>query len=442
MATHLISNALNGDLLPLIDRADGVWLWDESGKRYLDGSSGAVVTLIGHRHPKVIEALTAQASRVTFTHRGAFSSAALESLATALCDLTGFSGAWFVNSGSEATEAAMQLALQYHAERGQPERQWFLSHRHGYHGNTLGGLSLSGHARRRSVRELAYVFNTLPTPYAYRDAPTLDDARYTARLLRDARLEFENRPGTLAGVVIEPVGGATLGTTVPPAGYLEGLQALCQEFGALLILDEVMTGIGRTGSPMAADHWGVRPDIAAVGKGLGAGYFPIAATLVAQHVVEAIKNGSGVIPGGHTYAGNPLAAAVGLAVLEVIEDEQIIGRGQAASTLLEKGLRDLAERHALVGDVRGIGMLWSLELVDDRVSKSVNGPTGNLSRAVFVAAMDANLVCYPTTGGVNDAITIAPPLTISADEIDFLISSLDNALTTVSLDRVAEEVPA
>lgn len=435
MPSHLMTNVLGGPPLPVIDRADGVWLWDVEGKRYLDGSSGAVVTLIGHRHPRVIEAMTRQLDQVTFTHRGAFGSNALEELARRLCTLTGLAGAWFVNSGSEATEAAMQIALQYHAERGQPERQWFLSHRYGYHGNTLGGLSLSGHVRRETVRDLAHVFNTLPTPYAYRDAPDLPDAEYTARLLHDAREQFVGNPGTLAGVLIEPVGGATLGATVPPDGYLSGLRDLCHEFGGLFILDEVMTGLGRTGPALASDHWGVSPDIAAVGKGLGAGYFPIAASLVSEPVLDTLRSGSGLIRGGHTYAGNPLAAAAGCAVLDVIEEEDVFARGRAASVPLERGLRRLAGRHDLVGDLRGLGMLWSLELVDDPVTKTVAGPQGGLSRAVFQSAMDAGLVCYPSSGGINDAILIAPPLTITPDQIDQLVSSLDQALTRTAAVR-------
>jgi len=435
MPTQLITSTLTDSTLPLIDRADGVWLWDTEGNRYLDGSSGAVVTLIGHRHPHVLAAMAAQLDRVTFTHRGAFDSAALEELATRLCALTGFAGAWFVNSGSEATEAAMQFALHYHGANGQPQRQWFLSHRLGYHGNTLGGLSLSGHVRRHAVRDLAHVFNTLSTPYAYRDAGSLSEDEYAQRLLAEARAQFELHREDLAGVVVEPVGGATLGTTVPPRGYLRGLQELCREYGGLFITDEVMTGLGRTGRPLAADHWGVTPDLVAVGKGLGAGYFPIAATLASTHVLSTIRDAGGTVSGGHTYAGNPLAAATGLAVLEVIEDEDVIGRGRRASEVLEQGLRRLAARHAVVGDVRGLGMMWSLELVDGPGARAFSGPQGQLSRELFAAAMDEGLVCYPTTGGVNDAVTIAPPLTITDEEIEMLVNSLDRALTRTALAR-------
>ncbi|WP_175417219.1 aspartate aminotransferase family protein [Arthrobacter sp. 24S4-2] len=415
----------------MIDRAKGVWLIDTEGKEYLDGCSGAVVTSIGHGNPDVLAAINEQAVKVTFTHRGAFATEASEKLAAKIAQMTGYPGVWLVGSGSEAVEAAIQFALQYFREIGQPERQHFLSHRHGYHGNTLGALSLSGHARRTVLGGLAYDFPTLRTPYQYRDGEGLSEANYCQVLLTEARTHLENHSGHLAGVVIEAVGGATLGATPVPDGYLQGMRELCDEFGVLLIVDEVMTCVGRTGAMMAVDHWNVKPDLIAMGKGMAAGYAPIAAVLVGERVLAAIENGTGRILGGHTYAGNPLSCATALAVLDVFTKDQVLAHGQRMAKELEEGLDRLATRHTLVGDARGLGMLRALEFVQDRTKKSVALPQGTISSRVFSACLEQGLVVYPSTGGFNESILVAPPLTISSEEITDLLSKLDTALAAV-----------
>jgi adenosylmethionine-8-amino-7-oxononanoate aminotransferase len=418
----LIQNQF-GARLPHIATAEGVWLVDTTGRRYLDGSSGAVVASIGHGHPDVLAAIREQAGRATYVHRGFFTDRALEQLADRLTAWTGYAGAWFVTSGSEAVEAALQFALQYHRERGQAQRREFLSLTRGYHGNTLGGLSLSGHARRAVVGALAWPFATLPVPYRPPDAPPLAESEFTAQLLAGAAQEIKRRADRLAGVVLEPVGGATLGATVPPAGYLAGLRALCDEHDVLLITDEVMCGLGRTGAPLAAQHWGVSADIVAVGKGLGAGYTPIAATLVGQRVLAAIAGGTGLIHGGHTYAGNPLSAATALAVLTVVASEPVQAKGRRAAARLRPRLDELAARHEVIVDVRGQGLLLGLELQPD-------GPVPGLrALALRDAAMAAGLLVYPATGGFLDAVLVAPPLTSSDDEIDELVRRLDRALS-------------
>jgi adenosylmethionine-8-amino-7-oxononanoate aminotransferase len=418
----LIQNQF-GARLPHIATADGVWLVDTTGRRYLDGSSGAVVASIGHGHPDVLAAIREQVGRATYVHRGFFTHRALEQLADRLTGWTGYAGAWFVTSGSEAVEAALQFALQYHRERGQAQRQEFLSLTRGYHGNTLGGLSLSGHARRAVVGALAWPFATLPVPYRPPDAPPLPPARFTEQLLAGARREIERRADRLAGVVVEPVGGATLGATVPPDGYLAGLRALCDEHDVLLITDEVMCGLGRTGAPLAAQHWGVTADIVAVGKGLGAGYTPIAAALVGERVLAAIAGGTGAIHGGHTYAGNPLSAAAALAVLTVVASEPVQASGRRAAARLRPRLDQLAARHEVIVDVRGKGLLLGLELQPSRPVPGLR------ALALRDAAMAAGLLVYPATGGFLDAVLVAPPLTSTDDEIDELVSRLDEALS-------------
>lgn len=415
---------------PTVAWAQGVWLFDENGCRYLDGSSGAVVTAIGHAHPHVLAAMRAQAEAVTFAHRGAFTSRAAENLADRLCDLCGYDGAWLVNSGSEAVEAAMQFALQYHRERGDPARRLFLSHDRSYHGNTLGGLSLSGHARRAVATGLVHDFAVLPTP-----ASSADTADSAAVLLAAARSHFQAAGGALAGVFVEPVGGATLGATALPTAYLRGLQELCTEFGALFMTDEVMSGLGRTGTVLALDEAGIRADIAVIGKGLGAGYTPIAATLLSDRVVRAVRDGSGRVLGGHTYAANPLSAAVGSAVLDVMEAEDVLGNVQRVGPVLRAGLVDLARRHELVADVRGRGFLHGVELhPDDR-------PTGATAQLVVAAAMAQGIVVYRTTGGFNDAFLVAPPLISSRDDIAFLLRGLDAALSETGPGLTRSGVP-
>jgi adenosylmethionine-8-amino-7-oxononanoate aminotransferase len=426
MRSKLIQNSFDAEPIQ-VEHAEGIWLYDSAGKRYIDGTAGAVVMNIGHGRPEVVEAIARQAGKVAFTHRAIFGSAATEQLAERLGDMTGYAGVWFVNSGSEAVEATMQFALQYFRETGRPERCWFLSHSSGYHGNTLGALSLSGHGRRSAANGLALNFPVLPTPHGAEDDPHAEDGTRTERLLAAARKQFEAYADNLAAIVVEPVGGATLGATVPPEGYLAGLKALCDEFGALMIVDEVMTGMGRTGHVLAVDHWGVRPDLVALGKGLGAGYTPIAAALVNAKVLDAIASGSRRVLGGHTYGANPLSIATTTAVLDVMESDDLIAAVPLKATLLHEGLKALAEAHPFVSDVRGLGMLQAMEFTP----APAGHPGRSISQDVLRAAMDHGLALFPTSGGYNDAVVVAPPLTITPDEITVLVKALGSALTAV-----------
>lgn len=421
MTRPLIQNVLAAQP-PEVVRAEGVWLWDAEGNRYLDGCSGAVVSAIGHSHPHVVRAIAAQAARVTYAHRGAFTNAAAEEVAARLCELTGFAGAWLVGSGSEAVEAAMQFALQYHRERGESERTVFLSARKGYHGNTLGALSASGHARRAAVSGIALEIPALPTGDALRDQGDRTEEEYAQAMLDEARAVIAAQGDRLAAVLIEPVGGATLGASTHPAGYLAGLTELCREAGALFIADEVLSGMGRTGTVLACEQESVAPDIVAMGKGLGSGYAPVAATLVSQKVLTAIAEGTGVVLGGHTYAGNPLTAATALAVLEVLAEENVIERGREAAVMLRDALEALAREHPLILEVRGRGMLLALELDAEGRAQ------GDAVREFASICMKQGLILYPATGGFVDAVIVSPPLTITSVEIAQLVQMLGSAL--------------
>lgn len=428
MTGHLLHNDMHA-APPYAVSGHGVWITDSEGKQYLDGCSGAIVSAIGHGHPRAVEAIREQAGAITFAHRAAFTTHALVELADRLCAFTGYDAAWFVGSGSEATEAAIQFAVQFHREQGEPGRTWFLSFRRGYHGNTLGGLSLSGNARRGAVATLVHDFPSLPEPYAYREQGSRTEEQWTRDMLTESRALFEQYGDRLAGIVLEPVGGATMGATVPPIAYLQGLRALCDEYGVLFIADEVMTGMGRCGTPMAAEHFGIEPDIGVMGKGLGAGYTPIAATLLSARVRDALLAGTARILGGHTYAGNPLSAATALAVLDVIESEGVIDNGVQMGERLAAGLAELEASSEIVGDARGLGMLRAIELVTDKSSRALPQPQGSMAQKLSVAAKDQGLVVYPTTGGVNDAVVIAPPLTITAGEVEVLLEKLSAALS-------------
>ena len=334
MSSHLIRNDLLGPPLPYISSAQGSWLIGESGERYLDAASGAVVTSIGHAHPRVVEAIANQAAQVTFTHRGAFGGRNLDALAERLCSFTGYDGAWFVNSGSEAMEAAIQFALQYHAERGHPERTWFLSPASA----TTATRWAASHCRVTPGATSPRAWSTTSTlclrrtpfvtPAAARAGVHRRTPRRSTRRVRAARGQAGRRRHRASRR--SDSGGDHASGRFParPA-------PLCDEFGALLIVDEVMTGLGRVGAPMAGELFGIRADIAAVGKGLGAGYVPIAAVLLRHHVITALEEGSARILGGHTYAGSPLAAAAALAVLSVLEDEKVLERARDASARLE-----------------------------------------------------------------------------------------------------------
>lgn len=418
-SSALVQNDMRAEL-PLIERAEGVWLYDTVGSEYLDGCSGAVTVNLGHSHPRILEAIRTQSEQVAFVHRGAFASRGMHRLAQRLSEATGFAGVWFVNSGSEAVEASLQLALQYHLERGRA-RSTFLSHNRSYHGNTLGALSLSGHARREVLGGLALDFNVLPDPYSGENA---------THLLSQVRVSLESHRGEVAGIVVEPLSGATLGCNPLPDGYLQGLRDLANEFDTLLIADEVMTGLGRTGAVLACDHWGVKPDLVALGKGLGAGYTPIAATLLSGKVLEVLAAGSGTIRGGHTYGGNPLSVAVADAVLEVTLQEDLVEASARQGEVLRRELERLAKDHPLIADVRGKGLMQGIDLIARGPGAGVVGGV-RLGERLRRAALRRGLLIYPTTGGFNDACIIAPPLNITIEEMAELVSRLEAALIDV-----------
>jgi len=430
-----------GGRKPVLDQARGIYMWDQDGRRYLDGSSGAMVCNLGHGNAHVLSAMRRQMERATFGYRTQFETEASEGLATKLAGLCpdGLNRVFFVSGGSEAVETAMKLARQYALALGQTERWKVISRMPSYHGCTLGALAVTGYDPLTTpfspmTREMPKV----PAPRAYLDGLDPDDAatgqHYANQL--DATISREG-PGSVLAFMLEPIGGASTGALVPPKGYMEAVQAVCRTHGVLMIMDEVMTGAARTGRFLGGDHWGVKPDIIAMSKGLGAGYAPLGAVIARDKLVEPVAK-SGGFAHGFTSAGNPLSCAAGLAVLDEIERLDLAGNAARMGALLQQRLVGLMDRHPLIGDVRGLGLLQAFEFMSDRTSKAPL-PAGLRAFERFVEiAYDLGLIVYSrrTRQGIEgDHILIAPPLIITEPQLDEIEAMLDEALT-----RFAQEI--
>jgi adenosylmethionine-8-amino-7-oxononanoate aminotransferase len=417
--SHLVKPQLGADL-PAIDRGAGSYVWDTTGRRYLDGSSGAVVASLGHAHPEVVEAIAEQASRITYAVRAQFTNEPAERLAAQLASLApgDLDQVVLVSSGSEAVETALRLALQHWSELGRPRKRIAISRHGSYHGATLGALSLSGHPdRRRHLEPILQPWPAVPQPNRYRctasdRCPPCDLRCADAFESAIAAAGADN----VAAVVVEPIVGATGGAIVPAPGYYQRVREICDRADVLLIADEVLTGAGRCGHLLAMEHWQTVPDLVALGKGIGAGYAPLAAVLARPRVTDAIANGSGLIPTGHTYSANPLAAAVGAAVLHISLRDRLFERARLAGPQLGVELRDLLESHPLAGDVRGLGMLWAIEVVEDREARRPYPRAAGITERLLAACRQNGLLLYPASDGFNDALLVAPPLnTLDAD---------------------------
>jgi adenosylmethionine-8-amino-7-oxononanoate aminotransferase len=429
---------------PVAVAGEGIALIDQDGRRYLDASGGAAVSCLGHGHPRVVAALKAQAARLAYAHTSFFTSEPAERLADRLIEgaPAGIDQVYFVSGGSEAVEAALKLARQYFVEIGQPERRRFIARRQSYHGNTLGALAVGGNAWRRQQFEplLAEVAHVSPC-YPYRwQAAGESDADYVLRLAAELEATVQRLgPESVIGFIAEPVVGATLGAVPALPGYFEAVRAVCDRHGMLLILDEVMCGMGRTGTMFACEQDAVRPDLVTIAKGLGAGYQPIGATLVAGRIFEAIRDGSGFFQHGHTYMGHPLACAAALAVQETIAEEQLLGRVRLQGERLRALLAERFGAHPHVGEVRGRGLLQGLEFVADRASKQPFAPQHRLHARIKSAAMARGLLCYPMGGTLDgragDHLLLAPPFIVSDGELEEIVLRLGAAIDA-ALDQV------
>ncbi|MET4295616.1 adenosylmethionine-8-amino-7-oxononanoate aminotransferase [Bradyrhizobium sp. LB8.2] len=420
---------------------EGVYLLAEDGRRVIDASGGAAVSCLGHQHPRVIAAIAKQASTLAYAHTAFFSSEPAEALAELLVghEPGGLAYAYFVSGGSEAIEASIKLARQYFIERGEPQRQHFIARRQSYHGNTLGALAAGGNAWRRAPYAplLSDAFSHVTPAFAYHEKHDGEsDAQFVARLAAELEAEFQRLgPETVAAFLAEPVVGATAGAVTAPDGYFKAVREICNRHGALLILDEVMSGMGRTGTTHAWEQEGVAPDIQAIAKGLGGGYQPIGAMLASGKIIDTIRAGSGAFQHGHTYLAHPLACAAALEVQNVIREDGLLERVKERGKQLEQRLTERFGNHRHVGDIRGRGLFWAIELVADRAGRSSFDPALKLNQKIKAEAFANMLGCYPGGGTVDgvrgDHVLLAPPYITSADEIDLIVDKLGTAVDHV-----------
>jgi adenosylmethionine-8-amino-7-oxononanoate aminotransferase len=428
--SHLVHRSLRADP-PLAVRGEGIWLHEANGHRVMDGSGGAAVACLGHGHPHVLGAMRAQMERLTYAHTALYSCESAERLADMLVGHApgGLTHAYFVSSGSEGMEAALKMARQFHVERGEPQRRHVIARRQSYHGNTLGALAAGGNMMRRALYEpvLAPAFHHVSPCYAYRDrADHESEADYVERLADELEAEFQRLgPDTVIAFCAETVVGATLGCVTALPGYFEKVRAICDRHGALLILDEVMSGMGRCGTLHAWEQEGIGPDIQVIAKGLGGGYQPIGGILIHGRVIAAIRDGSGAFMHGHTYQAHPMACAAAVAVQEVIADENLLDNVRTMGARLEQGLTERLGNHAHVGDIRGRGLFWAVELVEDRATKRPFDPARRMNERVKQEAHARGLACYPMGGTLDgrrgDHVILSPPYNVTTGELEMIL---------------------
>ncbi len=432
---------------PMIAGGEGVFLFDSDGKTYLDASGGAAVSCLGHGSQRVIESIKAQLDSIAFAHSGFFSNEPAERLGDFLSKRSPWESArvMFVSGGSEAIEGALKLARQIHVERGEPDRRHFIARSQSYHGATLGTLAVGGHMARRKPYEVLFngggvvghAVSHIPPCYAYRHAQEgeTDEAygKRAAQALEEEILRVGS--GNVAAFIAETVSGATLGAVPAASGYFKEIRRICDTYGVLLILDEVMCGCGRTGTLFASEQEGIVPDLIAVAKGLGGGYQPIGAVLVSEDLASVISEGSGSLEHGHTYMAHATACAAALAIQHVIEEDDLLNRVKVQGSLLREKLIQRFGQHAYIGDIRGRGLFIGLELVEDRETKTPFPAGARLAKKIKAAAMSHGLICYPGSGtadGKNgDHILLAPAYIIEDEQIDDLVDRLEKSLVDV-----------
>lgn len=434
--TRILHRAIHSRM-PVAVGGRGIELFDAGGKAYIDASGGAAVSCLGHAHPAVLAALHEQLDRLAYAHTGFFTSETAEALADLLIEDAppGLGHVYLVSGGSEAVEAALKMARQYFVEKGEPQRRHIIARRQSYHGNTLGALAAGGNEwRRAQFKPLLIETHHIDPCYAYRlQEPGESDEAYAeraARQLEDKILELG--ADEVIAFVAETVVGATAGAVPPVADYLKRIRAICDRYGVLLILDEVMCGMGRTGTLHACEQDGVAPDLMTIAKGLGGGYQPVGAVLLSEKIYNAFADGSGFFQHGHTYMGHPMAAAAGLAVQQVIRRENLLANVVAMGAELERQLTERFGNHHHVGDIRGRGLFRGVELVADRASKRPFDPKLKLNALIKKEAMARGLMVYPMGGTIDgrlgDHVLLAPPFIVDRADIGRLVERLGDAI--------------
>lgn len=440
--TNLINPKLDVTL-PVVEYGEGVFLYDQMGKKYLDACSGAVTANIGHGISEIAEVMEKQAQKVSFVYRSQFTSEPAETLAKEIARIVGGDDNWcfFVNSGSEATETAMKIAIQHWQEKGKRTKLKILSRWMSYHGITIGALSLSGHPiRRKHFTPLLEDYPVIHPPYCYRCPYNKQPTSCGYPCAKELETVI-NRIGSeqIAAFIAEPIIGASGGAITPPSDYYRMIAEICKKHDILFIADEVMTGFGRTGTMLAIEQWGVKPDIVTLGKGMGAGYTPIAATIISEQVMQPILAGSKIIMSGHTLSANPQSCAISLAVLSYMKKEKLIESIPEKSAYLIDSLQKLQQTYHFIGDIRGRGLLIGIEFVKNQQTKEPFAHQLHFTQNFVEIAQNNGLIVYPAGLGIDgvngDAIIIAPPFTITKKEIDELIR-----LLSLTLEQISETI--
>ncbi len=450
--THLMHRNLNA-APPLAAGGHGIRIVDSAGREYIDASGGAAVSCLGHGHPEVLAAMHRQIDALAYAHTGFFSSAVAEELGDHLVEHAppGMSHVYLVSGGSEAIETALKMARQYFVEIGQPQRRHFIARRQSYHGTTLGALAVGGNEwRRRQFAPLLIEVAHVSPCYEYRDRRPDESAEdYGARLAAELEQTIARLgPETVIAFCVETVGGATAGAIPPVPGYFRRVREVCDRYDILLIADEVMCGMGRTGTLHAVEQEGIAPDLMTIAKGLGGGYQPIGAVLVQRHIVDAIAQGSGFFQHGHTYIGHPVACAAALAVQRIVQRDGLLATVRKQGAQLRDRLDAALGASPHVGDIRGRGLLLGIELVEDRATKRPFDPALRLHARIKAEAMSAGLMTYPMGGTIDgrlgDHLLLAPPFIVSDDElamiVDRLTAAIDAAIATTQRTRAAATV--
>lgn len=423
--------------LPTAASGNGVYITDTENNTYLDACGGAAVSSLGHSDPRVREAIIEQINQLAYAHTSFFTTPAAEQLATKIATTApgNLGHVYFVSGGSEAIESALKLARQYFIERGQPERTQFISRRQSYHGNTLGALAVGGNLWRREPFEPLLISTPTIAPcYAYRDQqPGESEFDYGQRVANELETTIlEYGAETIIGFIAEPIVGATAGAVAPVDGYFKRVREICDQYGILLILDEVMCGSGRSGTWFAHEQEGITADIVAIAKGLGAGYQPIGAMVCSDEIFDTISNGSGYFQHGHTYLAHAAAVAGALAVFDAIEQDKLLDQVKVRGEQLQQRLTERFSENPYIGDIRGRGLFRGIELVADKANKTPLPPATQMHKHIKQAAMDNGLMIYPMAGTIDGKqghhILLAPPFIISESQLDELVDKLDKAL--------------
>jgi adenosylmethionine-8-amino-7-oxononanoate aminotransferase len=439
--TRVIHRDMHADL-PIVERGEGIYLFDEDGNRYIDGSGGSsAVTAIGHGVPEVVDAITEQLSKIACSPTHAFSTRAVEECAQLIVEEfspEGFGKVWFVSGGSEAVENAIKMAIQYHRDRGNGTRHMIIGRWGSYHGGSFATLAAGGNAARRA-KYAPNLMHTehIPACHAYRSQCNRNGSECDLSCAH--QLEYVIKQvgaDNVAAFVAEPVVGATLGASPASDGYFQTIREICDRYGVLFIADEVMSGFGRTGMKMGIDRWGVKPDLIATAKGISGGYTPLGAVITSPEIVGEVRQRGASFVIGHTASGNPLSCATGVAVMRYILDNNLIDNARDTGSYFQQSLRQLMERHEIIGDVRGIGLLAGVELVADRATKTPFPVELRVSKKISLETQSRGLISYPLQGSADgvsgDHLLYAPPLIITRGQVDDLVSILDESLTAIS----------